>query len=457
VGNSPAEDFSGGQAGEEVFRPWRSEARYRVLLVTLSTVLVVVWYVESNPILESQIALGFDPDEVVRCVLVALAGVTLILTFSAIRARRSLLAAGELRFVGSSLTVSTGSSPVTREINELQQIRCYLSGACVRMGFRDGTITLPGQWLPPGWRPTRKGWLTPSAALIKPSRETHPLLATLRDRRPDLTPKSSRLGLAGIVGAELLMGFLLVFVAGIGNYPLDMENRRTVGRHRADDAALKAFQEGRYLEACDDYRRALPGLRHVLYASVSAADFLLYCGDRKSALKAAVGYDLQPLWPVAMDPEVLARIRMSSGSYDKAEQLLRGGTSLLLYETLAELGRQPEAEEILERLAPKKGMANVLLLRHRNRPAEAREAAGVLCAASNRHAPWAPSGLVRIFELCMLSRGTLGLAEDPRFEPACRAFPELRAELLRFTRREAPELEGELRSMLPGSLGGAAR
>lgn len=45
-----------------------------------------------------------------------------------LRARRSLLAKGELRLFGSTLIVSTGPSSVVREISELQQIGCYPSG-----------------------------------------------------------------------------------------------------------------------------------------------------------------------------------------------------------------------------------------------------------------------------------------------------------------------------------------
>ena len=104
---------------------------------------------------------------------------------------------------------------------------------------------------------------------------------------------------------------------------------------------------------CEEYRRALPDLRTDLYGSMHAADCLLYCGDRKSALKIAIGYNLQPLWPVALDSDVLARIRIASGQYAQAAELLRGNPSILLYEALAESGRRAEAERILERLAPK--------------------------------------------------------------------------------------------------------
>jgi hypothetical protein len=164
----------------------------------------------------------------------------------------------------------------------------------------------------PGWRPTWKGWRTPSNAVVQLSRKTHPLLAALGARRPDLKP---RLGLAGPVGAALLTCVLGALVPEIGSYLLHAEARRAAGGKRVDDLAVRAFQEGRYLEVCEEYRRALPDLKRDLYGSERAAESLLYCGDRKSALKAAVGYDLQPFWPVAMDPEVLARIRISSASY----------------------------------------------------------------------------------------------------------------------------------------------
>jgi hypothetical protein len=113
-----------GLAEEEVFRPWRSEATYATLLVVLASLLVAFWYVESDQVLDSQIALGIDPDRAVKFVSIAIAAATLMLTLWALSARRSLLATGELRFLGSTLIVSTGSSFVAREISELQQIRC---------------------------------------------------------------------------------------------------------------------------------------------------------------------------------------------------------------------------------------------------------------------------------------------------------------------------------------------
>lgn len=441
--------FSGGQAGESVFRPWRSEASYKVLLAAVAVILVFVWYAESHPILESQIALGCDPDEVLQFVLVGLAGVTLLLTFSVLRARRSLLATGELRLTDSTLIVAAGSSsPVSREMSELRRIRCPPSGAPVRLEFSDGTITLPGQWLPPGWKRTWKGWSSPAGA-VKLSQKTHPLLAALNEQRPDLPRKVLGLGtgLARLVGAELLLGLLFAFFVNVGSYPLYRDSRRVGARQRAYDAAQKAFQEGRYLEVCESYRRALPDL--YLYGSVHAAECLLYCGDRKSALRAAVGYNLQPLWPVAMDPDVLARIRIASGRYGQAEELLCGYPGLLLYEALAELGMRSEAERTLNGLAPKNAMANVLVLRHGGRQREAQEAAEVLCAASRKWVPWSPPMLVAGFERCLLARGVRGLGEDPRFAPARKTLPEVRSELIRFAGREAPELQAELRSLWP--------
>ena len=74
--------------------------------------------------------------------------------------------------------------------------------------------------------------------------------------------------------------------------------------------------------------------------------------------------------------------------------------------------------------------------------------AAILLAALSRHKAGTPSGLVRVFELGLLEKGVRGLEEDPRFEPASRALPELRRELIRFVRRETPELEALLRSGL---------
>jgi hypothetical protein len=245
------------------------------------------------------------------------------------------------------------------------------------------------------------------------------------------------------------MGVLFAFFLSVGNYPLYRESRRVAVRQRADGLAEKAFQAGRYREVCENYRQDLPDLRKDLYGSMHAADALLYCGDRKSAIKVVVGYDLQPLWPVAMDPEALARIRIASGRYARAEELLRGRTSIRLYEALAELGMRSEAERTLEGLVKKNVMANVLVLRHRGRQTEAREAAEVLCAASRKWVPWSPPMLVAGFERCLLATGVRGLREDARFAPASEALPELRSELIRFARREAPELEAELRSLWP--------
>lgn len=195
---------------------------------------------------------------------------------------------------------------------------------------------------------------------------------------------------------------------------------------------------------CDEFRRALPDLKRNLYGTERAAEVLLYCGDRKSALKAAVGYDLQPLWPVAMDPEILARIRISSAGYAQAEALLRERSSYWLYVALAEQGRR---EHVLERLAAKKGWAHILLLRHKGRWTEARDAAAELCAALRRWRPSTPSALARIFETCMLSEGANGLARDSLFQPAKRGLPGLRGELAQFTKREAPDLEAGLTSL----------
>jgi hypothetical protein len=78
-------------------------------------------------------------------------------------------------------------------------------------------------------------------------------------------------------------------------------------------------------------------------------------------------------------------------------------------------------------------------------------AIATLLAALSRHKAATPSGLARIFELGLLEKGFGGLEEDQRYGPSCRALPGLRGELIRFARREAPELEAVLRNSLPES------
>jgi hypothetical protein len=87
-------------AEEEVFRPWRRESAYAALLVVLAGLLAVFWYVESNQILNSEIALGIDPDRAVKFVSIAIAAATLVATLVALRARQFMLATGELRLSG---------------------------------------------------------------------------------------------------------------------------------------------------------------------------------------------------------------------------------------------------------------------------------------------------------------------------------------------------------------------
>lgn len=57
---SPEHGPAGSQT-DEVFRPWRSEGMYTALLVVLVTGFLVVCRLETNQILESQIALGIHP------------------------------------------------------------------------------------------------------------------------------------------------------------------------------------------------------------------------------------------------------------------------------------------------------------------------------------------------------------------------------------------------------------
>jgi hypothetical protein len=425
-----------------VFRPWRSEHLYGVLLVVLAAILFGVCYLETGQILESQIALGIDPNEAARFVSLAIVGEMLILTFWALKARRSLLAEGEVRLGGTTLLVSEGPTPMTRDTAELRSVASSPAGANILMLFSEGRIHLPGQWLPPGWKRTWRGWKTPDGAAVRLTRKTHPLLLALRALRPDLKPRLSGIAL------DLVLGLLCVLFPRIGTLPLYAEFRRMADHPDVDDVAMKDFQEGRYGQSCEAYRRALPDLQRDLYGSTHAAEFLLYCGDPKAAVRAAVGFDSQPFWPGSLDPEALARIQISLGRHAKAKQLLKGRPSYLLYVALADQGRRSEANEVLKQVAERDGLARVLLLRRLDRSNEPRQAANTLCANFLQHKPSTPSWLARVFESCILAGGVGRTREDPRFEPAIRALPGLRDDLIRFTEREAPETTEELKSVM---------
>ena len=427
---------------EEVFRPWRNKGMFAALLVALAACFLIVCRLESSQVLESQIALGIHPTEAATFVALAIAAVLLVLTLLAIRARRSLVATGELRVSTSRLFFSGGPSNVAQSVDDLRGIACRYTGAGTRMQFREGVIELPGQWLPPDWRRTWRGWQAPGGAAIRLSRKSHPLLAALHARRPDLRPK-----LSGI-WFELLLGLLLVIAPKISIYPLYAEARRTVSRQSVDDVAIKAFQEGRYEEACAAYRTALPSLKQDLYGSQHAAEFLSYCGDPKGAVEAFVGFEGQPLWPDKADPIHLAQLRIARGRYDQAENLLEGRPSYLLYVTLAEQCRHKEAEEVLGKVAEKDGLAKVLVFRHRGSDIEATTGADALCETFVQHKPWTPSWLARVFESCILAGGASKAMEDSRFAPAVRALPGLRAELIQFTEREAPGSANDLKVVM---------
>jgi hypothetical protein len=426
---------------QEVFRPWRSELIYSIGIFILACCVGVVCYLESTTILESQIALGVNPFEVSRWVAVAILGTLGLFAFWAIRLRRFLLAEGELRLSGSSLSLRRASSFVVKDISDLRRMTSYPGGANVSLWFSE-RLRLPGQWLPLGWKRTWNGWETPDGTKVRLRRKTHPLLLALRARRADL-----RLGLAGIP-LEVAAGLFCALLPNLGSAPLYFEARKVVARPDTDDIAKVQFQEGNYLQACDTYRRAQPELRHDLYASLSAAEFLLYCGDPKAAVQALVGFDSQVFWPFPPDLEALARIRISRMQYKQAEALLHGQPSYLRYVALAEQGQQDQAQLVLREIAGRDGLARVLLLRRSGEDAQARMAADELCAGFGKHRPWTPSWLARIFESCILTGGASRARLDPRFEPAIRALPGLRAELAAFTAREAPDYLGDLRSVM---------
>jgi hypothetical protein len=427
---------------QAMFRPWRSEGVYAASVVILACGVLVVCHLESTVILESQIALGVDPLEVAKCVALAIAGMLLLLTFWVVRLNRFLLASGELRLSDSTLTLVNERSAVTRDAAELLRITSYPGGANVEMEFSDGKIRLPGVWLPPGWKRTWTGWRTPDRFTLRLRRRIHPLLVALRSQRADLKPR-----LAG-VWLDIVAGLLCAVLPEVGSLPLYMAARRGLDRSHVDDIATKEFQEGRYIEACKTFKRALPGLRHDLYATEYASEYFLYCGDFKSAIQAFLAFDVQPLWPSPPNPEILAQFRIARGRYKQAEELLRGRPAYLLYVALAEQGRRIQADEVLDRIQSRHGLAHVLLLRHRGLQDQASAAADTLCASFQKNEPRTPSWLAHVFESCILSVGVRRTAEDPRFAASVRALPGLRAELVRFTDREAPEAAGGLKAII---------
>jgi hypothetical protein len=425
----------------EIFRPWRGERHYAIALIVLACCFGLVCY-ESTVVLDSQIALGIDPIEAALWVALSIALMLGLLAFGVFKLRRSLLADGELRLSSSALILEKQGFVLSNDLAELRRIRSYPGGANVEMSFPAGRIRLPGQWVPPGWKRTWNGWKMPDGSVVRLRRKTHPMLTALRLRRPDLAPK-----LAGLWGSVIAILVASVLPA-IGDFPLFAESWRQVHRPRVEDTASKDLQEGRYLQACETYKRAWPELRKELYASQNASEFLLYCGDPKSAVQAFVGFDGQPLWPGPPDPGPLARIRLSKGKYEQAEDLLRGRHTYLSYVVLMEQGRRAEAEKVLDVIAQRDRLARILLLRHSGLPSRARTAADELCATFRKHRPGTPSWLARVFEACMLSEGVRNVSGDPRFGPAVRAMPGLRSELIQFTEREAPDLTEDLKAAM---------
>ncbi|HEY3122913.1 MAG TPA: hypothetical protein VGK70_02500, partial [Thermoanaerobaculia bacterium] len=120
-----------------------------------------------------------------------------------------------------------------------------------------------------------------------------------------------------------------------------------------------------------------------MYLAENAADMQVYCGNLKLALRAALDYDIQPLWPVAMDKSTLARIRLAQRRYEEAERLLQGDRfgNYILYLALAKQGRADEANGILGQDRRPSGRVGVfdkaLLLRRTGRLPESRAEAEI--------------------------------------------------------------------------------
>jgi len=131
----------------------------------------------------------------------------------------------------------------------LRRATSYPGGANVALWFSE-KVRLPGQWLPPNWKRTWRGWTTPDGTRVRLRRKTHPLLLALRSRRPDL-----RLRVAGIPAAVAAC-LLCVLLPRVGSAPLFLEARKLAGRPDVNDIAKVQFQEGNYRQACDTYERA---------------------------------------------------------------------------------------------------------------------------------------------------------------------------------------------------------
>jgi hypothetical protein len=327
--------------------------------------------------------------------------------------RRALLPEGELRFLVDQLVLQSPGRSGMRAAAAIERISSAPSGSNITIRFDEAKMRLHGLWLPGTWKWTWRGWRRPDGGIVRLNIRTHPLLAAPR------------------------LGFLPLLVHAA---------KHPVVEPGPSEAAKMDFQNGRYARACATYRESVNVLRRDPYGTGDATEFLLYCGDAVGAVRAFVGFEPGPFAFDSPRKEHLARIRLATGRYDQAEALLGGEPSYLLYEAIAAQNRWEEADEILDQVAVKDGLARMLRLRRSGSGKESRRAAEDLCSAFLTHRPAAPRWLARVFESC-IAAGRLDEVRD-RLVPAAQALPGLRQELLRFTRREFPEFLAEVEEAL---------
>jgi hypothetical protein len=187
---------------------------------------------------------------------------------------------------------------------------------------------------------------------------------------------------------------------------------------------------------------------------MNAADMQIYCGDLKSALRAALGYDSQVFWPSPMDSSTLARIRLAQGRYVEAERLLRASSSGndLLYVAIVSQGRTEEANAVLaqgQNLSGRVGVfSRALLSRRTGRITESKAEAEVIW--SNRKcAPSLPRRLSRPILVAVLTENPDNIEAAVRcLGSGFRDLPGLRSEVLDFVQREVPEQVSTVRKAI---------
>lgn len=309
----------------------------------------------------------------------------------------------------------------------------------IRLRFENTLIRLPGLWMPDGWKWRLFRLRSPEGESWTPRRKKHPLLLTLLHLRPDLTIHRH------LAWGLLLPALLLGLSTNLFEVQLYLDARESLRLHQEEEVVLADLRAGRYRAACSGYESLIPKARHQLYLAENAAAMQVYCGNLKLALRAALDYDVQPLWPFAMDKSTLAGIRLAQQRYEEAERLLQGGRSgnYILYLALVKQGRTDEANEILAQDKRPSGRVGVfdkaILLRRTGRLPESRAEAELMwshCKVS----PSIPRWLSRPILVAILTEKQENIVTAvAMLGSAFRDLPGFRAEVFDFAEREARE------------------